>query len=81
MLQQLWDDATDTFLIESNGVIPEWGYNQFSTDSIVINENCITSIIAELSQDAQCKRALSVLFILTDGKNQRKISFAIALPV
>ena len=49
-LPQLSDDASNTVLIESNGVPPEWSYNQFSSNSIVFNENIIASMIAELSQ-------------------------------
>ena len=45
-----WDDASDTVLIENNGVAPEWGCNPFSSNSIVFNENSITSLIAEFSQ-------------------------------
>ena len=49
-LQKPCDDASDTVFIENNGVTPEWGYNPFSSDSIVFNENIIASVIAELSQ-------------------------------
>ena len=38
-LRQLWDDAGDSVLIESNGVAPEWGCNPFSSDSIVTVRN------------------------------------------
>ena len=44
------------FLIENNGVTPEWESNPFYSDSIVLNENRITSIDA----DAWCKRDLTV---------------------
>ena len=40
-LQQLCDDASDSVLIENNGVTAEWGCNSFSSDSIVFNENRI----------------------------------------
>ena len=48
-LPQHWDDASDSVLIASNGVTPEWGCNPFSSDSIVFNENRIASIITKLS--------------------------------
>ena len=38
------------FSSKNNGVTPEWGCNSFSNDSIVFNENKITSSITELSQ-------------------------------
>ena len=50
MLQQLCDDTSHTVLIENNGVAPEWGCYQFLSDSIVFNENSITSVITEFSQ-------------------------------
>ena len=50
MLQQVCDNASDTGLIENNKATPESGLNSFLSDSIVYNENSITSIIAELSQ-------------------------------
>ena len=49
MLQQLCDDTSDTVVIENNGVTPEWGCNPFSCDSIIFNENSITSVIAALT--------------------------------
>ena len=49
MLWQLCDDANNPFLIEKNGVTPEWGCNPFSSDSIVLNKNRIGSVIAEWS--------------------------------
>ena len=48
-LRQLCDDASNTALIENNGVAPDLGCNPFLGDSIVFNENSIISIIAELS--------------------------------
>ena len=39
-----------SFLIENDGVTPEWGCNPFSSDSTDFNENRIISVIAELSQ-------------------------------
>ena len=61
-LWQLCDDASNTVLIETNGVTPEWGCNPFLSNSIVFNENSITSVIKELSQHwaDRCKRALTV---------------------
>ena len=50
MLRQLYDDASDTVLIENNGVAPNWGCNPFLSDFILSNENSITSIITELLQ-------------------------------
>ena len=50
MLQLVCDNASDTGLIENNKDTPESGFNPFLIDSIVCNENSITSIIAELSQ-------------------------------
>ena len=44
------DDVSDTVLIENNGVAPEWDCNLFLRHSIVVNENSIPSVIAELSQ-------------------------------
>ena len=44
------DDTNDIVLIENNGVAPEWGWDQFLSNSIDFNENSIASIIAELSQ-------------------------------
>ena len=49
-LQQLIDDATNSVLIENNGVTPEWTCNPFLSDSIVFDENRIASVIVELSQ-------------------------------
>ena len=46
----IWDNDSDTVLIENNGVAPDWGYNPFLSNSIVFNEDGIASIIAELSQ-------------------------------
>ena len=50
MLRQLYNDASDTVLIENNEVAPDWGCNPFSSDSIIFNENSIASVIAELLQ-------------------------------
>ena len=50
MLQQLCDEASDTAVIENNGVIPELDCNPFSSDPVVFNENSIASVIAELPQ-------------------------------
>ena len=35
MLQQLCDEISNNFLIENNGVSPEWSCNPFSSDPIV----------------------------------------------
>ena len=50
MRRQLGYDASDSVLIENNGVTPDWDCNQFSSDTDVFNENRIASIITELSQ-------------------------------
>ena len=50
MLQQLCYDASDTVLIENNGVARKWVATPFWSYSIVFNENTIASIIAELSE-------------------------------
>ena len=47
--QQLWDDTTDTVLIEYNGVTRKWVAIPIWSNSIVFNENSIASIIAALS--------------------------------
>ena len=44
-LRQLCDDASDTVLIENNGVTSDWGCNY-----IVFNENSIPSVITQLLQ-------------------------------
>ena len=49
-LQQLCDDASYTVVIENNGVARKWVATSFLSNSIVFNENSVTSIIAELSQ-------------------------------
>ena len=49
ILRQLCDDASDSVLIK-NGAAVEWGFNPFSSGSIVFNEDRIASVIAELSQ-------------------------------
>ena len=35
--------ASDTVLIENNGVAPDWGCNPFSSNSMAFNKNSITS--------------------------------------
>ena len=47
---QRCDDASDTVLLENNGVAPEWMATTFWSDSIVFNEDSIVSIIKALSQ-------------------------------
>ena len=49
MLQQLCDDASDTVLIENNGVTQKWVATPIWSDSTVFDENIIASVIAELS--------------------------------
>ena len=49
-LRQLWDDISNTVLIENNGVAPDWGCNPILSNSILFNENSIISINAEFSQ-------------------------------
>ena len=46
---QLCNDASNSVLIQNNRVTPDLGCNPFWRNSIVCNENRITSIIAELS--------------------------------
>ena len=46
-LRQFCHDASDIILIENNGVASEWGSNPFSSDSIVFNEDRITSVITQ----------------------------------
>ena len=48
-MRQLCDDASDSDLIENNGVTPDWGCNPFSSDSLVLNENRIPTDITELT--------------------------------
>ena len=47
-LRQLCDDASDTVLMQNNGVARKWVVALFRSDSIVFNENSITSVIAAL---------------------------------
>ena len=44
------DDATDSVLIEKDGVTRKWIVISFWNDSIVLNKNSITSVIAMSSQ-------------------------------
>ena len=50
MLRQLFNDTSDTVLIENYGVARKWDATPFRSDSIVFNKNSIASLIAELSQ-------------------------------
>ena len=50
MLQQLCSDATDTVLIENNGVTQKRVANLIWNGSIVFNENSIISFITDLLQ-------------------------------
>ena len=57
------DDACDTVLIDHNGVAPKWVATPFSSIYIVVNENCVTSVITAMTQtdsDAWCKRPLTL---------------------
>ena len=47
-LQKLCYDTSNTVVIESNEVAWNWVATQFWSDSIIFNEDSITSIIAEL---------------------------------
>ena len=47
-LRQLCYEVSNTVLIENNGVTQKWVATQFWGDSIVFNENSITSVITEL---------------------------------
>ena len=49
-LRQLCDDASNTVLIENNGVIQKWVSTPIWGNSIIFNENRITNLIEELSQ-------------------------------
>ena len=67
MLWQLCDDASDTVLIENNGVARKWVAIPFWSNSVVFNDSSITSVIAELSQrwlwpDTWCKQGLTILY-------------------
>ena len=44
------NSASDTVLIESNGMTQKWVATAFWSNSIAFNENIITSVITELSQ-------------------------------
>ena len=44
------NDVNDSALFDNNRVTSEWDSNPFSSDSVVINENKITSFITELLQ-------------------------------
>ena len=63
MLQQCCDDTTDTVLIESNGVAPDWSCKPFWSDFIVFNENSISlgpsRSCRSIDSDARCKRTLN----------------------
>ena len=49
-MPQLCDDASNSVLIEINGVIQEWACNPYSSDFILFNESSIAGVIVELSQ-------------------------------
>ena len=65
MLRQLSDDASDSVLIESNGITPELGCNPFSSNSIVFNENRIASVIAQLLLTLGVNEALHLVTLTT----------------
>ena len=47
--RQRCNEASDTALIENNGVTPKWVATPFWSDSIVFNENSIASIVTALT--------------------------------
>ena len=47
--RQHCDDASDTVVIENNGVATKWVATPFPSDSFVFNENRIASVIAVLT--------------------------------
>ena len=49
-LHQAWDDASDSALIENNRVTWKWVTTPIWSNSLVVNENSVASIIAELSK-------------------------------
>ena len=49
MLRQLCDEACNSVFIENSGVAQKWVATPFWSDSIVFNENRITSLIAALT--------------------------------
>ena len=49
-LPQLCNDASDTAVIENNGVLQNGIATLFLGDSIVFSENSIVGVIPELSQ-------------------------------
>ena len=53
LIEKKWElpKSAETALITTgNGVTPDWGCNQSSSNSIVFIESSIASVIAELSQ-------------------------------
>ena len=48
ILWQCYDDASNTALIENNGVTQKWVSTPFWGDSIVFNENSIANVTAAL---------------------------------
>ena len=61
MLWQVHDDASDSILIENNGVSPDWGCNPFSSDTIVFNEMKI-AVVAALTLPLKNKSNVIALF-------------------
>ena len=61
--KKLCDDASDTVLIENNGVTRKWVATPFWIDSIVFSKNNIarsSQSCRSVDADARCKRALIV---------------------
>ena len=55
--RQRCDNVCDTSLIDHNGVTPKWAATPFSSNSIVVNERCVASIIAVLMLTLGVNRA------------------------
>ena len=45
--RQLYDEASNSVLIENNGVSLDMGWSRFLSDTVVVNKNSIASITAE----------------------------------
>ena len=78
MLRQLCDDASNSVLIENNGVTPEWGCNPFLSDSQLFSMRKVS--LASLqncrSANAWCKRVLMTRLLLIDTVNGFRNSFS-----
>ena len=55
---QRYDDASDTAVVENDGMTPNGGCNPFWSDSIVFNQSSISSIIAALMLTLSVNRPL-----------------------